>query len=197
MVRDIELQIDRLQMLVPPLRLFILPGGTYAAAQAHVCRTVCRRAERDILRLAETGAEVDAQVLAYINRLSDYFFALARKLKGSLKRGFIGYGYLPLMNFRNCPARANIGCGECSGESCLTDRKGESFRLLCKDRRYSQLLNCVPLYAADRSLPPADFETLYFTTESREEAQRVAELYTQRKALDGRRTAGLYFRELL
>ncbi|MBR6350940.1 MAG: DUF3656 domain-containing protein, partial [Firmicutes bacterium] len=124
-------------------------------------------------------------------------FALARKLKGSLKRGFIGYGYLPLMNFRNCPAKANIGCGECRGESCLTDRKGESFRLLCKDRRYSQLLNCVPLYAADRSIPPADFETLYFTTESREEAQRVAELYTQRKALDGRRTAGLYFRELL
>lgn len=85
MVRDIELQIDRLQTLVPPLRLFILPGGTYAGAQAHVCRTVCRRAERDILRLAETGAEVDAQVLAYINRLSDYFFALARKLNADEK----------------------------------------------------------------------------------------------------------------
>ncbi|MCR5820193.1 MAG: cob(I)yrinic acid a,c-diamide adenosyltransferase [Bacteroidaceae bacterium] len=85
MVRDIEIQTDRLQTLVPPLRLFVLPGGTYAAAQAHICRTVCRRAERDILRLVESGAEVDAQVLAYMNRLSDYFFTLARKLNSDEK----------------------------------------------------------------------------------------------------------------
>ena len=51
-----------------------------AAGFAHVCRTVCRRAEREILRLAATGAEVDETVLAYVNRLSDYFFVLARKL---------------------------------------------------------------------------------------------------------------------
>ena len=124
-------------------------------------------------------------------------FALARKLEGDLKRGFIGYGYLPLMNFRNCPARANIGCAECKGESCLKDRKDESFRLLCKDKKYTQLLNCVPLYAGDRSLPPVNFETLYFTTEPRQEAERIASLYRSRSALDGRRTAGLYFRELL
>lgn len=80
MVEGIEREIDRLQELLPPLRLFILPGGSMAASQAHVCRTVCRRAERCILRLAECGAEVDEQVLSYINRLSDYFFVLARKL---------------------------------------------------------------------------------------------------------------------
>ena len=124
-------------------------------------------------------------------------FALARKLAGSLKRGFIGYGYLPLMTFRACPAKAQLGCRDCGGESCLTDRKGESFRLLCREKKYSQLLNCVPLYAADRSLPPADFETLYFTTESRKEAERIAKLYKDRSPLDGPRTAGLYFRELL
>ena len=45
-----------------------------------VCRTVCRRAEREILRLAESGAQVDSQVIRYVNRLSDYFFVLARKL---------------------------------------------------------------------------------------------------------------------
>ena len=80
MVSAIEEEIDQLQTLVPPLRLFILPGGTRGAALAHVCRTVCRRAEREILRLVESGAEVDSHVTSYINRLSDYFFVLARKL---------------------------------------------------------------------------------------------------------------------
>ena len=78
MVATLEAEIDRLQALLPPLRLFILPGGTHAAAEAHVCRTVCRRAEREMLRLAEE-AEVDATALAYVNRLSDYLFVLARK----------------------------------------------------------------------------------------------------------------------
>lgn len=80
MVKAVETEIDRLQGLLPPLRLFILPGGSRGAAYAHVCRTVCRRAERCILRLAECGAEVDDQVTAYVNRLSDYLFVLARKL---------------------------------------------------------------------------------------------------------------------
>lgn len=80
MVETIEKEIDRLQELLPPLRLFILPGGSMAASQAHVCRTVCRRSERCILRLVECRAEVDDQVLSYINRLSDYLFVLARKL---------------------------------------------------------------------------------------------------------------------
>ena len=80
MVNDVECEIDRLQALLPPLRLFILPGGSRAASYAHVCRTVCRRAERQILRLAETGVDIDNNVTAYVNRLSDYFFVLARKL---------------------------------------------------------------------------------------------------------------------
>ena len=80
MVAEVEREIDRLQEMLTPLRLFILPGGCRAAAYAHVCRTACRRAERCILRLAETGALVDDNVTAYINRLSDYFFVLARKL---------------------------------------------------------------------------------------------------------------------
>ena len=57
-----------------------MPGGGRPAAQGHVCRTVCRRAERRILSLTETGAVVDRLVLAYMNRLSDYFFVLSRKL---------------------------------------------------------------------------------------------------------------------
>ena len=80
MVAAVETEIDRIQAALPPLKLFILPGGSRAASYAHVCRTVCRRAERCILRLAECGAEVDDMVTAYVNRLSDYFFTLARKL---------------------------------------------------------------------------------------------------------------------
>lgn len=80
MVAEVEAEVDRLQETVPPLRLFILPGGTRGAAYAHVCRTVCRRTEREILRLADEGVEVDANVLAYVNRMSDYLFVLARKM---------------------------------------------------------------------------------------------------------------------
>ncbi|WP_297066817.1 cob(I)yrinic acid a,c-diamide adenosyltransferase [uncultured Duncaniella sp.] len=75
---DLEHQIDLLDSMTPPLRLFVLPGGSIGAAHAHVARTVCRRAEREILTLADTGAYVAPIVLTYINRLSDYLFILAR-----------------------------------------------------------------------------------------------------------------------
>ena len=76
----LEHAIDEADSLVEPQRWFILPGGTVAAATAHVARTVCRRAERSILDLASTGGCVDAAVLAYINRLSDYLYIIARRL---------------------------------------------------------------------------------------------------------------------
>ena len=87
MVCEIEAEIDRLQAGLPRMRSFILPGGTRGAAQAHVCRTVCRRCEREILRLRESGAEVDGGVVAFINRLSDYLFVLARNLTADEGRG--------------------------------------------------------------------------------------------------------------
>ena len=73
----VEREIDRLDSIVPPLCKFVLPGGAMAAAQAHVCRTVCRRAERCVCALAEVHPIAD-NVQRYINRLSDYFFVLAR-----------------------------------------------------------------------------------------------------------------------
>ena len=80
MVLAVEQEIDRIDAILPPIKLFILPGGCRGASVAHVCRCVCRRAERCILRLAECGAEIDENVTAYVNRLSDYLFILARKL---------------------------------------------------------------------------------------------------------------------
>lgn len=77
-IARIEGEIDRLNDMVPPINAFILPAGGTIPATAHICRTVCRRAERCIYRLHEEEP-IEAEVLQYINRLSDYFFALARK----------------------------------------------------------------------------------------------------------------------
>lgn len=79
--RRLEAQIDAIQAQLAPLSAFVLPGGHPSAAWAHVARTVCRRAERRIVRLAgqaqTVGNELEA-ILVYVNRLSDYFFVLAR-----------------------------------------------------------------------------------------------------------------------
>lgn len=75
----LEREIDAIMAEIPPQASFILPGGCHEAAIAHVCRTVCRRAERRIFFLGET-TELDPEVLQYMNRLSDYLFVLARKL---------------------------------------------------------------------------------------------------------------------
>lgn len=78
-VERMEREIDALIAEVPEASGFILPGGTVAAATAHVCRTVCRRAERHIAALA-AEAEVAPEICRYVNRLSDYLFVLAKKL---------------------------------------------------------------------------------------------------------------------
>ena len=76
-VNRLETQIDSMQGVLEPQTSFILPGGCTAAAQAHVCRTVARRAERNMVALAETHP-VPAVCMRFLNRLSDYFFVLAR-----------------------------------------------------------------------------------------------------------------------
>ena len=78
-IQELEGWIDALDEQTPKIRAFVLPGGSRQAAEAHVARVVCRRAERRILDLAETEY-VDPAVTRYINRLSDYLFAAARYL---------------------------------------------------------------------------------------------------------------------
>ena len=75
----LEQEVDRIMKLLPERQGFILPGGCQAAAQAHVCRTVCRRAERRIVALSEI-AQISPETLQYVNRLSDYLFVLAKKI---------------------------------------------------------------------------------------------------------------------
>lgn len=74
---DMEEAIDQWEVVLKPLRQFILPGGTPAAAGLHLARTVCRRAERHVVTLRETSPVSEA-VLVYLNRLSDLLFVLAR-----------------------------------------------------------------------------------------------------------------------
>jgi cob(I)alamin adenosyltransferase len=76
-VRRLEKAIDAREEKLPPLRSFVLPGGTPAAALLHQARTVCRRAERAVVTLAREGP-VDPTIVVYLNRLSDLLFVLAR-----------------------------------------------------------------------------------------------------------------------
>jgi cob(I)alamin adenosyltransferase len=76
-VERLEAFCDRVNERLEPLRSFVLPGGSEAAARLHVARTVCRRAERLVVALAEE-ADVNPAALAYLNRLSDLLFILAR-----------------------------------------------------------------------------------------------------------------------
>jgi cob(I)alamin adenosyltransferase len=87
-VRRLERAIDARESELPPLRAFVVPGGTPLAARLHVARTVCRRAERSVVALARTtgrgaaesvpGGDVDPRIVVYLNRLSDLLFVLAR-----------------------------------------------------------------------------------------------------------------------
>ena len=79
LIAKIETIIDELSSQLPIQHHFVLPGGTLPAAQSHVCRTICRRAERRIVTLSHI-AIVSPEIFKFVNRLSDYFFILSRYL---------------------------------------------------------------------------------------------------------------------
>jgi cob(I)alamin adenosyltransferase len=85
----LEQACDEVNATLPPLRSFVIPGGTPAAAHLHVCRTVCRRAER---RALSVGEDVNPDVLRYLNRLSDLLFILSRAANGDA----VAHGEEPL-----------------------------------------------------------------------------------------------------
>lgn len=74
-IEQIECAAKSLELSLPPFKSFVIAGGNLAASYSHVCRTICRRAERQAVKMCAKGIE-----LQYLNRLSDYFFLLARTL---------------------------------------------------------------------------------------------------------------------
>ena len=124
-------------------------------------------------------------------------FECMRKFKTQIPFGFIAYGKIPVMKFRACPGQNAGGCGGCGGTRALTDRMGEEFTMLCRGRGYQELLNCVPIYTADKPRPASDFETLYFTTESRDDCELITDMHRAQASPDFRRTMGLYNKQLL
>jgi cob(I)alamin adenosyltransferase len=76
-IRELEQAIDAADLELEPLKAFIIPGGSQKSATLHVCRTVCRRAERAVVAMEETEAIPDLAII-YLNRLSDLLFTLAR-----------------------------------------------------------------------------------------------------------------------
>ncbi len=118
------------------------------------------------------------------------------RLSNPIPVGIIGYGYLPLMRMRACPAQNKNGCGACTGVNVLTDRKNIDFTLICNNKKYTTLLNSLPLYVGDKDIQ-ADFHILYFNTESASQVNRIYNMYKNRQEPDFARTNGLYFKNLM
>jgi putative protease len=118
-------------------------------------------------------------------------------LGGKLTRGAVVYGKLPLMHFRSCPVRAFEGCAKCGGNGVLLDRKNTKFELECHERRFSVLLNSIPLDVADKEIGNLDYRLLWFTKEDRAEAARVVSRFESCESAPYPHTGGLYYRKLL
>lgn len=85
-IEELERAIDDYDAELPKINQFILPGGSVVSAQAHVARTVCRRAERRVLALRDQGVEIAPAAIEYLNRLSDLLFVMARLYNKNLGR---------------------------------------------------------------------------------------------------------------
>ena len=118
-----------------------------------------------------------------------------KNLGGDLPRGVFAYGRLPLMLTRNCPVRNVKSCGECNQTGTLTDRKNTVFTIDCSSGM-SEILNSRPVYMADRlnEIKNVDFILLYFTDESKQQAQNIIRQYLLGGKPQGEFTRGLLYR---
>jgi putative protease len=118
------------------------------------------------------------------------------RLESEIDTGIIAYGYLPAMLMRNCPIKNEIGCKKCKKK--ISDRTGRSFTAVCHGN-YTELLNSQCLYMADRlsEIKNVSFITLYFTSESKAQAEDIIKWYSNGKKPDSDITRGLYYRGVL
>ena len=119
----------------------------------------------------------------------------ARELNSPVPKGIVAYGNIPLMLFKNCPIKNGRSCADCDKKGSVTDRKNTDFPVRCR-MGYSELLNSVPLWLADREedLKAVDFAVLYFTAEPQNRVLEVLEAYKKGLACDTEYTRGLFYR---
>lgn len=143
-----------------------------------------------------------------LNKLSNFNIPLAvvsfensveniNKLQNkNVKKGIICYGKIPLMLTRNCPNKNGNGCKNCNGSAKITDRLGIEFPLMCR-MGFTELLNSRPLYVVDRINEfKIDFGIVYFTNETKEEAEEIINMLNTNQILNCEYTRGLYYRQV-
>lgn len=119
----------------------------------------------------------------------------AKVLYSPIPKGIVAYGNIPLMLFKNCPIKNGRSCTDCDKKGSITDRKNTEFPVRCR-MGYSELLNSVPVWLADRSedLKAVDFAVLYFTGESQSRVLEVIKAYKNGASADTEYTRGLFYR---
>lgn len=151
------------------------------------------------LNIANAGCLAEYEKLGVQDVLLSFELSMARAkgIGGTLPRGVLVYGKLPLMITRNCPVRLS-GCRDCKGVGTLTDRKKEVFEVRCTGRKYSEIFNSKPVYLADRpqEWECFDYGLLYFTGESPKQVDRILLRYTQTHEPIENITRGLYYRNV-
>ena len=139
----------------------------------------------------------EAQGLGSLTLSFELAMSAIKSLGGTLPRGIVSYGFLPLMQLRNCPIKASLGCAACGQNGTLTDRMQVRFPVECDHYRTIALLNSVPLDIAERSMRGLDHQILYFTRETRAEIETVTARFLAAEKTQDAHTTGLYFRTLL
>ena len=151
------------------------------------------------LNIANAGCLAEYERLGLSDCLLSFELPLARAraVGGTLPRGLLIYGKLPLMVTRNCPIRLS-GCKDCKGFGTLTDRKKEVFEVRCTGRRYSEIFNSKPVYLADKmeEVNGIDYGLLSFTSEGAKQVDRILLRYTQTHEPMENITRGLYYRNV-
>ena len=127
---------------------------------------------------------------------NEMLLADAASLSSPIYKGIVSYGNIPLMLFKNCPIKNGKNCSECDKKGVLTDRKGIEFPVRCR-MGYSELLNSVPIWLADKQIKNIDFQILYFTNESKERVNEVIKAYKNGYEPDCKYTRGLFFRGVI
>ena len=138
----------------------------------------------------------ESQGLASLTLSFELSMSAIKGLGGTLPRGIVSYGSLPLMQLRNCPIKASIGCAACGQAGELIDRMQVRFPVECDHYRTAALLNSVPLDIAERGMHVLDYQLLYFTRETSEEVAAVTARFVAEQKTEAPHTTGLYYRTL-